>query len=362
MDYSDVYYSENPEEDIWLNLKRYSFVENIYRYYKDSEVNPSEDLVEAISGSILQAYEYFQASKTATIQTAPLLLYYGATNLLFAASCLLKGEIVKVNGHGMKLVDSNKLNKNILKNKVKLVDPSAGGFSVYLSAITGKEIPNNSEWSILELLGSIPEIYKEFVELLDKSDLYLIPLERVISDEEDSFTSNSKVLLETEVESKIQFVINYRENYLKYGTTRSGKVVFRTKLNGESLVKQSFFNENYFPVGHEKNGKLYDFDSLFYEYLILFTLGTICRYHPQIWTPFVRLDNSGEVNFIEKFLNTSRRYFPNIILDKLQGERHFYSNQLYVPNNIRTNISEKELDAKLKNIIAKLGGNLDGNI
>ena len=117
MDYSDVYYSENPEEDIWLNLKRYSFVENIYRYYKDSEVNPSEDLVEAISGSILQAYEYFQASKTATIQTAPLLLYYGATNLLFAASCLLKGVFVKVNGHGMKLVDSNKLNKNILKNR-----------------------------------------------------------------------------------------------------------------------------------------------------------------------------------------------------------------------------------------------------
>lgn len=355
MDYSDIYFSENPEEDIWLNLRRYSFANNIHNYYKSTTVEPSNDLIEVVSGSILQAYEYFQASKIATIQTAPLLLYYGATNLLFGASCLLRGEILNVKGHGMQLVNQDNLKQNILENEIRLVDPRSGGFNIYLNSITQKEIPTNSTWSIVELLGSIPEIYKEFVEMADISFLHLIPLERVISDEEDIYRSNSKILSDSEVVEKIGNVIGFKDNYLPISKNRKKQVIFRTKLNKENLVKHSYFNEGYLSVGHEKEGQLFDWDSLFYEYMALYGLATICRYHPQIWTPFVRMDNSGEVDFIEKFLITVRRYFPNVILDKLQKTRHFYSNQLAMPTDIRSNISEKELDNKLKNMIARLG-------
>ena len=354
MDYSNIYFSENPEEDIWLNLKRYSFLNNIHKYYSDSDINPSDDLVEVISGSILQAYEYFQASKVATIQTAPLLLYYGATNLLFGASCLLSGEILDVKGHGMKLVDQENLNANILDNKIKLVDKQTGGFSVYLNSIAENEIPINSEWSIIELLGSIPEIYKEFIETFDKSFLSIIPLERVISDDEDTYRTNDKILEKSEVINKIENVIDLKTNYLPHTINGKGQIVFRSKMNKENLVKQSYYNESYFSVGHKKNKHLYDFDSIFYEYMSLFGLATICRYHPQMWTPFVRTDNSGEVNFIEKFLISVRRYFPNIVLDKLQNTRHFYSNQLAIPHDIRSNISEKEIDTKIRNMIARL--------
>lgn len=360
----NVYFSENPEDDIWLNLKKYSFVENIQRYYEGNNINPTELLTETISGSIMQAYEYFQASKTSSIHTAPLLLYYGAINLLFASSCLLTGEVVTVNGHGIKLVKSNNLTRNILQNKIKIVDPNNGGFSVYLKSLSKRTqcAPNNSEWSIAELLGSIPEIYKEFVEVVDKSKLHIIPLEEVVFDDEIVFRSNPTVLSVAEVQEKITNIPGYKENYLQAQIAKKDKVVFRKKMNGENLIKKSYFNENYFSVGHCKSKNLYDFDPYFYVFLTLYALGTICRYHPQIWTPFVRLDNTGEVNFIEKFLFTTRRYLPNYVLDKIENKKHIYSNQIYSPRNIRKDFSESELDRKIKRHISKFGGDFNGNI
>ncbi|MEG3142318.1 hypothetical protein SD436_04395 [Streptococcus sp. 2A/TPW/M5] len=38
-----------------------------------------------------------------SIQTAPLMLYYGTINLLFGASCLISGKIINVSGHGLTL-------------------------------------------------------------------------------------------------------------------------------------------------------------------------------------------------------------------------------------------------------------------
>ena len=48
--------------------------------------------------------------------------------------------------------------------------------------------------------------------------------------------------------------------------------------------------------------------------LFLFIMGSLCRYHPEIWGPFVLNDETGERLLFEKFIYYSRRIIiPNIV-------------------------------------------------
>lgn len=75
-------FTESPEEDLWRELLQYSYRANVSRYLKEHSLDEDENTINTIIGSFLQANEYFKASKSANLQISPLLLYYGATNLL----------------------------------------------------------------------------------------------------------------------------------------------------------------------------------------------------------------------------------------------------------------------------------------
>src|ERR1700733_8118294 len=94
--------SENPETDQWRMLSHYSYARNIQSFFAQNNIsNPSDELIEAISGSILQAQAYFKAEKNSPLDIAPLLLYYGTTSLLYAACLLKTGTIPRIKRHGM---------------------------------------------------------------------------------------------------------------------------------------------------------------------------------------------------------------------------------------------------------------------
>ena len=53
----------------------------------------------------------------------------------------------------------------------------------------------------------------------------------------------------------------------------------------------------------------------------LFALGTLSRYHPSFWNPFVTRDSTGEKLIVEKFISVARRQIPNLVLNLLEGEQ-----------------------------------------
>lgn len=62
-------YSEQPEVEIWENLLKYTYPENIKKYFsKNHNSQPSDDLINIISGSLSQAYEYFSLSNHSSLQ------------------------------------------------------------------------------------------------------------------------------------------------------------------------------------------------------------------------------------------------------------------------------------------------------
>ena len=46
-----------------------------------------------------------------------------------------------------------------------------------------------------------------------------------------------------------------------------------------------------------------------------------------------------------------RRYFPNYILDNIEGKKHKFTNEIVSTEDYRSQMSEKELEGKIRNIM-----------
>lgn len=108
----ELKYSENPVNDIWKKLLKYSFGSNVRKATGIEE----ESIVEAISGSIVQAHEYFVTSSKVTLNTSPLLMYYGCVNLLYGVASILTKEVINIKNHGASIsipANDNSIGDNI---------------------------------------------------------------------------------------------------------------------------------------------------------------------------------------------------------------------------------------------------------
>ena len=126
-------YTENPEDELWKKLLQYTYKARIKKFFSDNSINVigTEDvLCETIIGSLSQAHEYFCLSKSASLHTSPLLLYYGTVNLFLGASTLLAGKALKINNHGMKAIPDQS-ESEIGRTTIHFCSPSDGGIHVF---------------------------------------------------------------------------------------------------------------------------------------------------------------------------------------------------------------------------------------
>lgn len=102
---SEIIYSENAEDDIWEQLLKFSYQSNISKHI-GGEVE--SEITNIVAGSITQAFEYFKSYKDVSLNTSPLLLYYGTINLLYGFITLKRNSIIIIKNHGAKLDTSEK--------------------------------------------------------------------------------------------------------------------------------------------------------------------------------------------------------------------------------------------------------------
>lgn len=155
-------FTESPEDDLWRELLQYSYRANVSRYLKEHSLDEDEDTINTIIGSFLQANEYFKASKSANLQISPLLLYYGATNLLLGLTSLMTGKRPEIKNHGMTAIDST-ISTYIAEANVVFGDPNTGGIHQF-ARILGfeKDLTKCGEWKMMDFLSSIVEIDQDY--------------------------------------------------------------------------------------------------------------------------------------------------------------------------------------------------------
>mgnify|MGYP007042478432 CR=1 FL=1 len=80
-------------------------------------------------------------------------------------------------------------------------------------------------------------------------------------------------------------------------------------------------------------------------------MGSLCRYHPEIWGPFVLNDETGERLLFEKFIYYSRRIIPNIVLNIINNDDITYVTQRYSTNETIKHVNEHDVKELVRNEI-----------
>lgn len=256
----DTIFSENPEKDLWRELLQFTYEANIQRFMEKRALNMDDDTINSIIGSLLQANEYYESAKDASLQILPLLLYYGSVNLCYGMVSLLTGKIPEIKSHGMKIKIPME-RKFIADTKIIFNSLHDGGVHVIAEQFGfNYRLTNLSNWTLKDFLDSIAEINFDFKRCYDVKagciamlDVFNTPdgvVEKIYYTDED----------EEELDTLLKNVEGFDESYLTPQSvcdSRTGEKYFvlRHTLTGQNISKYSFSGQPYLQAGHKKIAK-----------------------------------------------------------------------------------------------------------
>ena len=348
-------FTEEPEQELWRSLLQFSYKANIQRYFEEHQISTNssdekgteklDNLTNCIAGALLQANEYYKASRNVSLQVEPVLLYYGTTNLLYAMSALLNGVIPQISNHGMYIKANGGERSYIADTSIRFDHPSNGGIHIFAKDLGFQlNLCEYRPWCLGDFFDSIAEINSDFERCYQgrKSHILLLDVVKI-----PEGMVEKVYLTEGNVSETFNNIEGFNASYLRpqeahdrYGNEY---IVLRHKINGKSIHQISYSGQPYLQEAHKKNGKLITVTKALNMYISLFALGSLCRYHPTIWNPFVTQDSTGEKLLIEKLLYYSRRILPNIVLDRLMNKQITFVSDKYVPEDRIHLVGEHEV-------------------
>ncbi len=309
---------------------RFSYSNNISRFLNEHGFRQQEQtIIEYIAGCFRQSEAYFSSSSKAPLDISPLLLYYGATNLLAGSVALLNNAIPKITEHGiMPTLQGVNLDR-IANFRMKPKNRQTGALSIFADVFSDKcNLVNGEIWTLEEILGSIPDLKQDFEMCYPEAFYFTIPiqiirkhdrtLERIVKAELARYVNPGDAL------SK---VLEIEKAYLPYQNIDS-YIILHPKMMAKPIGIYSIFGQKYLSIAHQKNGFLVSPSQLILMLMGMFALGYMSRYKPERWAPFVIEDKSGERLVVEKYLQLCQRYFPNLVLNVIGGERIQFSHEL----------------------------------
>lgn len=337
-------FTEEPEQDLWRMILQYAYSANIQKYYDDHSIavgNDFEDLASSIAGAITQADEYYKASKIASLHVQPLLLYYGTTNLLYAMCLLINGKTCNIDNHGMRIINVSKPSF-IADVQVKFEKYKSGGLQYYADNLGFKVnlCSYNYSWSLGDFLGSIAEISDDYNRCYANKVSNILMIDTINTADGEV----EKLNVEEDIEKLVSCIDGFCDAYLPPMRGESESCyVLRHKMNGPFISQVSFSGQKYLRKGHSIGKQLITIPEELNIYISLFVLGSLCRYYPRIWHPFVTQDSTGEKLLIEKALFYSRRILPNIVLNRIIGDQITFVSSRYSPENRIHLVGEHEV-------------------
>lgn len=340
-------FSELPEETIWQSLRLFTYKRNIQRHAESRGLAiPTDDVCDAVSGAMQQAYEFFTSSKNVGLSANPLLTYYGVTNILNATSIIMSALDPKIQHHGMTLEAPSDPSASIGDFSARIQGGESGAFKVHLAAMEdASKFPYGEPWSLKEIVGSIPDMLSVFTATYQGTAPFCIPiqevlrktgnLDRIARSDMDSFAEVSRAL---------DRIVGLSEMYLTKGIQElSDFIILRRKLDYDDVTITSLSRQRFLRLYHSKK----DVDcSMPVDLLFLvgtYILGMIARYHPGRWSRFVMADDTGERLLVEQFLTVARRMVPNLALNRIYGRPHIYVTERQGILDLKRDWSKKEL-------------------
>ena len=310
--------TENPIEEIWSMLLMFSDRIFLERFW----AGKSDDDYLTATKALVQAREYYLASKTVTLNTRPLLLYYSILNLTKAVLLIL-GEETPQEYHGLCKPD---FGGDFLESK------ASANNGVFLS------LAKKEQHSIeIKKDFSIEDMVKVSIDLYNKYEYYYKKEAPVINFTAEKF-QNGKIYLVAKVsKNKIELMEHFfNENKVLNSKFEMENNCNSIRLTNKQPIKESnpekLLDKMRLLLSEEFSFSAFNSESV---YLILeknplppaaayfgisYMIGMLVRYAPGRYYHFIENPTSSQTWFVKKVCDTIERVYPNIMLNYLYGE------------------------------------------
>jgi len=322
--------SENPVKEIWSRLSYFETEHNARDFLKKFDL-PNDNLMDIarnLAFTMKTAREYYESADRVSLLTQPLLIFYGMTALSKVLFISTHGKKSPSTGHGLDPPKSEVFAE--LSTKIQ----KDGTFPQFHSCYS-KEKLLRRKFAIKELLSSVPEVKVEYETVYNEKSRALKILR----------TRYGVSVVDTEIEKYGNLAMDLRKFFpeIRQIQQLEKAVTIFSPSNVPTLHAVS--GEEYLVLPLEKKDKSIFLSELSVHFLIMYLLGMISRYHPKEWGETIEGEKSGEIYIVRKFLETSKRKFPNLILNKLWNRDFvFVSPQLEREKQLDNNELERIYD------------------
>jgi len=342
--------TENPENEQWRILSRFSYPANIDKYLRSRGFQDvADETTEFVAGCFRQGESYFKVANNSPLDISPLLLYYGAANLLIGTYSMLTNARPPIEHHGMILLPGKA--KRIADVCLLPRYPSKGALQQFSNVFSRQcRLTNGVSWTMGEILGSIPDLKQDFESHYPNLPPYTVPIEVVHTRRRSLERIPAAELARyAKPEDALELVSELSEAYLP-PQYKSGYVILYRLMEGKEIGTYSISGRKYLQIAHMKNGQLLNPSQVVLMFMGLFILGFLTRYRPEFWNPFVRSDITGERLIIEKFLSVSQRYFPNLVINFIYGNRVQFVNETEGILDLTSTLLEDDLKKMIRDM------------
>lgn len=349
--------AQNQNQKVWEYLKRYqssSFVQKKLR----KEIATNRGLINLkaaqIASLMVQSEKYYEAAASAPLEIKPLILYYGMVGL---SKCLiLSGDNIYTlsalapdnrnhSTHGLKFgaQDTNDItirDGKRISNEFCYVATSPtiiGLYNLLRSCYSNTPIPNNTRFTVQDLLSLIPEIYKEYLA-------YFRQKPRSWGASANFGANNPNDTIQV-----IKFVdwyshsqrINRRERYancilrcfpeLNTLYTREPNTDDRFKLNNNAVNIDDYIYVSQLMTLETfalKRLSGFSFSDIDVHFILMYILSNLVRYRQDKWSRLIRRLDNDEMFLVESFIEVSSIKFPYLILRELDNIDYVFTGQV----------------------------------
>jgi len=312
--------TDNPITEIWSMLSFFESGFNVENYLKEKFGPPATNIGEISSNialSMKAAREYYKAAEEVSILTKPVLLFYGMSALSKVLFGTTHAKESPSRSHGLQEVEdwsgiSSDLSVRILKD---------GTFPQFHGCFC-KDSLRNRVLSLKELFSLIPEVKVGF-ETVYKEKSKALMVNRIfygisLVDSELQRYEN----LEEQIGSIPEVEERYGKNIQRYG----GRInLFCINRDALDPTIRAVSGEEYIILPLKKGTKTVIVPEMSLHYLVAYLLGMFSRYHLKEWAELVKGEKSGEIYIIQKFLDTTKRKFPNMILNEIHNRNFLFT-------------------------------------
>lgn len=359
--------TEDPIKETWSMLSYFESKHNCLQYLEEKfgkiEVDgvTDQDRLEAeqerlgtandFAFTVSAAREYYEAADKVTILTRPLLVFYGMVSLskvLFTATHNRRSPSTK---HGLQK------EKQPIGSLAELsVRITKDGTFPQFHGCYCRDTLSNAKLSLKELLSLIPEVKVPFETIYNEKSRAL----RVLRTDIGISLVDSELDKYEDLENRMGQVPDIHARYMDQYQRFSNSIVLWCKdREARDPVNRAVSGEEYLILPLKKNTRIIDLPEMSSHFLIMFLLGMLSRYEPKEWGRVIKGEESGEIYLIQKFLEVTKRKFPNLVLNELRN-RDF----VFISPSSETlgKLDESQLDKIYEYINRKMAEDLRGRL